>query len=114
MRGIGLAAAALLALASPASAQDTWKIGALYPLTGNLALLGNENLYGVNTALGRFATQTGETRRQQGGAHTWVTHGLRPGGETGQQALFLRRDTSEQIRRQQAGLQPTFIPECIR
>jgi branched-chain amino acid transport system substrate-binding protein len=51
MRGIGLAAAALLALASPASAEDAWKIGALYPLTGNLALLGNENLYGAQIAV---------------------------------------------------------------
>lgn len=51
-----LLASLLLAAAtvSGASAQDkdTWKIGALYPTTGNLALLGNENLNGAKVAVG--------------------------------------------------------------
>lgn len=34
-----------------ARAADTWRIGALYPLTGNLALLGNENLNGAQVAV---------------------------------------------------------------
>lgn len=46
-----LAIAAVVALTAPVSAQDTWKIGALYPLTGNLAVLGNENLNGAQIAV---------------------------------------------------------------
>lgn len=43
---------AAMALSS-AAAQDAepWRIGALYPLTGNLALLGNENLNGAQIAV---------------------------------------------------------------
>ncbi len=43
-------AAAMLASGS-AMAQQTWRIGALYPLSGNLALLGNENLVGARIAV---------------------------------------------------------------
>jgi branched-chain amino acid transport system substrate-binding protein len=46
-----MAAAALAVSASGALAQQTWRIGALYPLTGNLALLGNENLNGAKIAV---------------------------------------------------------------
>lgn len=34
-----------------AQSQETWKIGALYPLTGSLALLGTENLNGARVAV---------------------------------------------------------------
>lgn len=34
-----------------AQAQETWRIGALYPLTGSLALLGNENINGARIAV---------------------------------------------------------------
>ena len=50
----GCVLAAVIAAAlcsSPATAQQTWKIGALYPLTGNLAVLGNENLWGAEIAV---------------------------------------------------------------
>lgn len=42
---------ALPLLAAPALAQESWKIGALYPLTGSLAVLGNENLQGAQIAV---------------------------------------------------------------
>ena len=48
-----IAALALTVSASGAMAQQAqpWRIGALYPLTGNLALLGNENLNGAKVAV---------------------------------------------------------------
>ena len=51
-RLLAAAASAALALASGSvQAQETWRIGALYPLSGNLALLGNENLVGARIAV---------------------------------------------------------------
>jgi branched-chain amino acid transport system substrate-binding protein len=48
-------ASAVLAASSvgprAARAADTWRIGALYPLTGGLAVLGNENLNGAQIAV---------------------------------------------------------------
>lgn len=49
-----IAALSLIALglgSGPARAQEAWRIGALYPLSGNLALLGNENLVGARIAV---------------------------------------------------------------
>jgi branched-chain amino acid transport system substrate-binding protein len=52
LRLFAAAASAVFALASSvAMAQETWRIGALYPLSGNLALLGNENLVGARIAV---------------------------------------------------------------
>jgi len=51
MKRLAVAALALAASTVFASAQETWRIGALYPLTGNLALLGNENLNGARVAV---------------------------------------------------------------
>ncbi|MHC2279941.1 branched-chain amino acid transport system substrate-binding protein [Bradyrhizobium diazoefficiens] len=51
MKRFTLAALALAASTFTAQAQETWRIGALYPLTGNLALLGNENLNGARIAV---------------------------------------------------------------
>lgn len=49
---LGVAAlAACLATADAGHAQETVRIGALYPLTGNLAVLGNENLAGAKIAV---------------------------------------------------------------
>ena len=51
-RLLAAAASAALALASGSvQAQETWRIGALYPLSGNLALLGNDNLVGARIAV---------------------------------------------------------------
>ncbi|MGE0311432.1 MAG: ABC transporter substrate-binding protein [Lautropia sp.] len=45
-------AAGLVSLqAGTAGAQETWRIGALYPVSGSLALLGNENLAGARIAV---------------------------------------------------------------
>jgi branched-chain amino acid transport system substrate-binding protein len=46
-----LAAFASAVLMTAAHAQSTWKVGALYPLTGSLALLGTENLNGAKIAV---------------------------------------------------------------
>jgi branched-chain amino acid transport system substrate-binding protein len=51
MKNLTLAALALALSVFAAQAQETWRIGALYPLTGNLALLGNENLNGARIAV---------------------------------------------------------------
>ena len=51
MRQSVLALGVLSLMTTPLAAQETWKIGALYPLTGNLALLGNENLNGAQIAV---------------------------------------------------------------
>ena len=51
MKALTLAALALAASTFTANAQETWRIGALYPLTGSLALLGNENLNGARIAV---------------------------------------------------------------
>ena len=51
MRHALFAAIALLAALSGAAAQEPIRIGALYPLTGGLALLGNENLEGARIAV---------------------------------------------------------------
>jgi branched-chain amino acid transport system substrate-binding protein len=51
MKSLTLAAFALAASTFTAQAQETWRIGALYPLTGALALLGNENLNGARVAV---------------------------------------------------------------
>ena len=58
-----IASAALTCLWGPlhAQAQEAWKIGALYPLTGPLALLGGENLNGARIAV--------EMINQQGGVN---------------------------------------------
>jgi branched-chain amino acid transport system substrate-binding protein len=45
------AAAASAFLLSPLQAQTVWKIGALYPVSGALALLGTENLNGARVAV---------------------------------------------------------------
>ena len=45
------ASTASVFLLSPLHAQEVWKIGALYPLTGSLALLGTENLNGARVAV---------------------------------------------------------------
>ena len=51
-RFLAAATTATLALAGGSvQAQETWRIGALYPLSGNLALLGNENLVGARIAV---------------------------------------------------------------
>ena len=50
-RTIGFLVAALLALgllvSTPGMAAETWRIGALFPFTGSLALLGNESFNGA-------------------------------------------------------------------
>jgi len=46
-----LATFASAILMTSAHAQSTWKVGALYPLTGSLALLGTENLNGAKIAV---------------------------------------------------------------
>jgi branched-chain amino acid transport system substrate-binding protein len=51
MKRITLAGLMLAVSAFAAQAEETWRIGALYPLTGNLALLGNENLNGARIAV---------------------------------------------------------------
>lgn len=51
MKQLTLAALALAVSTFAAQAQDAWRIGALYPLTGSLALLGNENLNGARIAV---------------------------------------------------------------
>jgi len=51
MRQTLLAAIAFAASLSCAAAQEPIRIGALYPLTGGLALLGNENLNGARLAV---------------------------------------------------------------
>ncbi|MCO5091676.1 ABC transporter substrate-binding protein [Bosea sp. (in: a-proteobacteria)] len=51
MRHLTLTALALAASTFTAQAQETWRIGALFPLTGSLALLGNENLNGARIAV---------------------------------------------------------------
>jgi branched-chain amino acid transport system substrate-binding protein len=45
------ATAASAFLLSPLHAQTVWKIGALYPVSGPLALLGTENLNGARIAV---------------------------------------------------------------
>lgn len=45
------ATAAFALVSGSVLAQETWRIGALYPLSGNLALLGNENLVGARIAV---------------------------------------------------------------
>ena len=48
---IGFLVASLLALgvlvSPPVMAAETWRIGALFPFTGSLALLGNESFNGA-------------------------------------------------------------------
>ncbi|BAL06860.1 MULTISPECIES: ABC transporter substrate-binding protein [Bradyrhizobium] len=51
MKRFALAALVFAASTFSADAQETWRIGALYPLTGGLALLGNENLNGARIAV---------------------------------------------------------------
>jgi branched-chain amino acid transport system substrate-binding protein len=50
-RHVLLATVASVAMLGQVHAQQVWKIGALYPLTGSLALLGNENLHGARVAV---------------------------------------------------------------
>ena len=50
-RHVLFAAVASAVLLGQVQAQQVWKIGALYPLTGSLALLGNENLHGARVAV---------------------------------------------------------------
>ena len=47
----GLLIATAIATGASAQEKEDWRIGALYPLTGNLALLGNENLNGARVAV---------------------------------------------------------------
>lgn len=51
IKRILFASLASTVLLSAAHAQQTWKIGALYPLSGSLALLGTENLNGAKIAV---------------------------------------------------------------
>ncbi|MBS7700338.1 MULTISPECIES: ABC transporter substrate-binding protein [unclassified Chelatococcus] len=51
MKRLILTTLALAASTFTAHGQETWRIGALYPLTGALALLGNENLNGARVAV---------------------------------------------------------------
>jgi len=51
MKRFIFAAFALAGSIFAAEAQETWRIGALYPLTGSLALLGNENINGARIAV---------------------------------------------------------------
>jgi branched-chain amino acid transport system substrate-binding protein len=48
---LGLAALAIGLGGASAQQDKLWRVGALYPLTGNLALLGNENLTGARIAV---------------------------------------------------------------
>jgi branched-chain amino acid transport system substrate-binding protein len=59
MRRLLLAAITLAASLSAAAAQQPLRIGALYPLTGGLALLGNENLNGARIAVEMFNERGG-------------------------------------------------------
>ena len=58
-RRVFLASMASAFLLSPLHAQEVWKIGALYPLTGSLALLGSENLNGARIAVDMINEQGG-------------------------------------------------------
>ncbi len=49
---------------APAVAQQTWKVGALYPLTGGLAVLGNENFEGAQIAVDVINEQGGVAGRK--------------------------------------------------
>ena len=51
MKRFIFAAFALAGSIFAAESQETWRIGALYPLTGSLALLGNENINGARIAV---------------------------------------------------------------
>jgi branched-chain amino acid transport system substrate-binding protein len=51
LRNILWAATASASMLASVHAQDVWKIGALYPMTGSLALLGTENLNGARVAV---------------------------------------------------------------
>lgn len=55
----GIALAVLAATSAAAQDKGDWRIGALYPLTGNLALLGNENLNGARIAVDMINEQGG-------------------------------------------------------
>ena len=57
-------AAVTAGLVSASAQQDKpWRIGALYPLTGNLAVLGNENLVGARFAV-EMINETGDVDRR--------------------------------------------------
>jgi branched-chain amino acid transport system substrate-binding protein len=66
MKRLSLGILALAASISAAGAQQgqSWRIGALYPLTGNLALLGNENLNGARIAVDMINEHGGVAGRQ--------------------------------------------------
>jgi branched-chain amino acid transport system substrate-binding protein len=74
MKSFILAAFALVASVFAAQAQEAWRIGALYPLTGSLALLGNENLNGARIAVDMINEKGGVAGRKvelvQGDAST--------------------------------------------
>lgn len=53
-----------LGVMPPAVAQETWKVGALYPLTGGLAVLGNENFEGAQIAVDVINEQGGVAGRK--------------------------------------------------
>jgi branched-chain amino acid transport system substrate-binding protein len=53
-----------LGVTAPAVAQETWKVGALYPLTGGLAVLGNENFEGAQIAVDVINEQGGIVGRK--------------------------------------------------
>jgi branched-chain amino acid transport system substrate-binding protein len=61
LRRVLLASIASTCLLAPLHAQtkESWKIGALYPLTGSLALLGTENLNGAKIAVEMINEQGG-------------------------------------------------------
>jgi branched-chain amino acid transport system substrate-binding protein len=61
LRRIFLASMTALIFTPLHAQQATWKIGALYPLTGSLALLGTENLNGAKIAVEMINEQGGIT-----------------------------------------------------
>ena len=59
IKSVLLAALMSAVVATAAHAQSNWKIGALYPLSGSLALLGTENLNGARIAVDMINEQGG-------------------------------------------------------
>ena len=62
---------------------------------------------------GRFLPHARQAGGEQRRAHIGVADLLSPGGEAGKQAFLLRRDSSQQKRRQQTGFERAFIPEDV-
>ena len=72
LRRIFLASMAAFMFTPLHAQQQPWKIGALYPLTGSLALLGTENLNGAKIAVDMINEQGGIAGQRQ------VDHCVRP------------------------------------